>query len=68
MDRFVHTLNGEATETVVRTSIQAASTMKYDRILSLNEVSEAIERLMRDPSANFPQTYCGIPHNLFLPR
>lgn len=68
MDRFVHTMNGESSETIIRTSIQAASTMKYDRIMTLNEVSEALERLMRHQGENIPQTYCGIPHNLFIPR
>ena len=68
MDRFVHTLNGETSESIVRTSIQAASTMKYDMIMTLNEVSEALERLMSNQGANIPQTYCGIPHNLFIPR
>ena len=48
MDRFVHTLNGETTETIVRTSNQAASTMKYDRIMTLNEISEALDRLMKN--------------------
>ena len=68
LDRFVHTLTGEARETIVRTSNQAASTLKYSRILSINELARQVQIIVQNPGAPIPSSYCGIPHHLLLPR
>merc|ERR1712142_399242 len=61
MDQFVHSLRGTSQETVERFSTQSAATMK--------EQDVTLRRLMKDISDKVDTgTWCGIPHNLLLPR
>lgn len=72
MDRFVHVLNGHKDEVIERKSKEAASTFKFDHVLTINDFAQIIEDSVDDkkPSDRISQatTFCGIPQNLLLPR
>jgi len=61
MDKFVHVLSGASTENITRHSRESASTM-HDPGMSLSRMREDIVDEKKRSS------WCGLPHNLFLPR
>merc|ERR1711974_3280 len=61
LDRFVYKLTGRANEVIERRSTQSALTMK-EAGLTLDMMAENVK------SNNAYLTWCGLPHNLFLPR
>ena len=61
LDRFVHSLSGQDTETIVRRSSESAATMK-DKISTIKRFIEDIV------NKNTTRTWCGFPHNLLIPR
>merc|ERR1712142_498929 len=75
MDRFVHTLSGEETENIKRESLESASTMKHNGI-TINRMHEMLLSFLHQNNnqggkldgTNSLNTFCGIPHNLYLPR
>merc|ERR1719153_1708739 len=61
MDQFAHTLSGEDTEVIERLSTKSVATMK-DIGSTINSLMDAIKH------SKPTETWCGIPHNLLLPR
>ena len=77
MDRFVHVMNGNETEKIVRHSESSAATMKEQGTTLLEYtfnilnfiILMILSRIMNDiKERRNPKTWCGFPHNLLLPR
>ena len=67
MDRFVHTLSGNTKEIIKRRSKESSNTMKEGG-MTINRKVDMIEAFQTGNSNNDIETYCGFPHNVYLPR
>ena len=73
MDRFVVTLKGKREEEIVRQSKDSASTMKQENGMTINRMTEELVELVELSSdtnrrTNVLDSFCGLPHNLYLPK
>ena len=68
MDRFVATLMGERQEEIVRQSRESVSTMKHENGMTINRMAQMIEDMVSDTNNNVLDSFCGLPHNLYLPK
>ena len=68
MDRFVVTLKGKREEEIVRQSRDSASTMKQENGMTINRMAQMIEDMVSDTNNNVLDSFCGLPHNLYLPK
>ena len=60
MDKFVHNLNGQEREELIRESTQ--------NTLCMEESGLTVERLSEQAVTGDQNTWCGIPMNLYLPK
>jgi len=67
MDRFVTNLNGESSQEIQRRSKDNHQTMKESG-MTVNRMAEMIQRHLRRESTTETETFCGLPHHLYLPR
>ena len=68
MDRFVVTLEGKREELATRLSRQATSTMKDENGMTINRVAQVIQDMVTNSGGQVTDSFCGLPHHLYLPR
>ena len=68
MDRFVVTLAGDREEEILRRSRDSVSTMKNENGMTINRMAQMIEDMVSDTNNNVLDSFCGLPHNLYLPK
>ena len=68
MDRFVVTLEGTREELVIRHSRQSSSTMKEENDMTINRIAQLIEDMVTNSGGEVTDSFCGLPHHMFLPR
>ena len=68
MDRFVVTLVGERQEEIVRHSRESVSTMKDENGMTINRMAQMIEDMVTSGSSDVTDSFCGLPHHMYLPK
>ena len=68
MDRFVVTLEGKREELATRLSRQSTSTMKDENGMTINRVAQVIQDMVTNSGGQVTDSFCGLPHHLYLPR
>ena len=68
MDRFVVTLAGELQEEIVRQSRQSVSTMKNENGMTINRMAQMIEDMVTKGRSDVTDSFCGLPHHMYLPK
>ena len=68
MDRFVATLMGERQEEIVRQSRESVSTMKHENGMTINRMAQMIEDMVTNGRSDVIDSFCGLPHHMYLPK
>ena len=68
MDRFVVTLAGERQERIIRQSRESVSTMKNENGMTINRMAQMIEDMVTNGRSDVTDSFCGLPHHMYLPK
>ena len=68
MDRFVVTLAGDREEEILRRSRDSVSTMKNENGMTINRMAQMIEDMVRSGRSDVTDSFCGLPHHMYLPK
>jgi len=67
LERFVTMLSGESSQIIKKKSIDSHQTMKSSG-MNMNRMSDLVLQNLRRQDGRLTETFCGFPHNMYLPR